>query len=671
MFTSPPPPGLGLPQQQYAYTQQYTPYTNQLYSQQYTQYADEYLKYQQPQQQQQQRFPCMHGGCGAVLLSLPEYLVHLGTHSDQVQPQQQQHVGLGYGSYLGQPYQQQQQQQSSFGTGGSLHSLVESLGWGGPNWTTPGQTQPQVQQQVQPPGLSLGSVFDRPPGLADVLTRPATQQQQQQQQQPLGLQPTWASDSPFAQLASVFQQPAAVADPVLPFALQQPPQQQQQQQQPDKSAPLVWKSVLTSNLPADHGQPQQQQAPVVVMAAEAERAMQRAAREREPQPIPPSKMVQGKLRGMVEAALHAGGVDGAIKDGKDPLTLEILQVCESLLLDPAELEVKRAVLAELQALVSGAFEGSRLTLYGSSANMLANKASDADICLEVDEEKFGDKASVVTKLGALLGEEGSGFGEVQALESARVPVVKFMHLKSGLHCDICVNNTLALHNTKLIRDYITLDPRVRKLAYVIKHWAAQRAINKPFEGFFSSYGLVLMLISSMQIVTPPVLPCLQAIPPGLGRQEALEFSYRLAYGDIPEECRPRVPVRDVQGWNVYSYPHAEHLAGFGANNKMNLGELLGHFFHTWGTVFDPEKEVASVRIGRLITKEDKDWTVSETRNRHLMCVEDPFDLNHDLGRNVDRRTFKTLRNEFERSARLIQEGQPLNKVAQPYKFQKK
>lgn len=48
---------------------------------------------------------------------------------------------------------------------------------------------------------------------------------------------------------------------------------------------------------------------------------------------------------------------------------------------------------------------------------------------------------------------------------------------SRLNCDINVNNTMALRNTRLVRTYVDLDPRVRPLIMLIKYWAKRRALN--------------------------------------------------------------------------------------------------------------------------------------------------------------------------------------------------
>ncbi len=85
--------------------------------------------------------------------------------------------------------------------------------------------------------------------------------------------------------------------------------------------------------------------------------------------------------------------------------------------------------------------------------------------------------------------------QVTALSRARVPIVKFEDSTLKFSCDICINNVLALHNTRMIAEYAKIDPRVRQLAYVVKHWAKKRQLNHPYQGTLSSYAWVLLVIN--------------------------------------------------------------------------------------------------------------------------------------------------------------------------------
>lgn len=61
--------------------------------------------------------------------------------------------------------------------------------------------------------------------------------------------------------------------------------------------------------------------------------------------------------------------------------------------------------------------------------------------------------------------------------AAKVAIVKCWDPVLQLACDVNVNNPLALENTRMIKTYVQLDPRVRPLAKVIKHWTKQRILN--------------------------------------------------------------------------------------------------------------------------------------------------------------------------------------------------
>ena len=60
-----------------------------------------------------------------------------------------------------------------------------------------------------------------------------------------------------------------------------------------------------------------------------------------------------------------------------------------------------------------------------------------------------------------------------------------------------------------LKAYSVADPRVKELAYVVKHWAKRRCVNNASEGTLSSYGYLLCLVHFLQTRNPPVVPNLQ------------------------------------------------------------------------------------------------------------------------------------------------------------------
>jgi DNA polymerase sigma len=70
-----------------------------------------------------------------------------------------------------------------------------------------------------------------------------------------------------------------------------------------------------------------------------------------------------------------------------------------------------------------------------------------------------------------------GMEKVVCIPQAKVRIVKIWDPVLKLSCDMNVNNTPALENTRMIKTYIQIDERVRPLAMIIKHWTKQRILN--------------------------------------------------------------------------------------------------------------------------------------------------------------------------------------------------
>lgn len=253
---------------------------------------------------------------------------------------------------------------------------------------------------------------------------------------------------------------------------------------------------------------------------------------------------------------------------------------------------------------------------------------------------------------------------VRTLPRARVPIVKFEDPKTYVKeqtfenylyndfrkfsCDICFNNELPLHNTKLIAEYAKIDERFRQLGFIVKYWAKQRKINEPYLGTLSSYAYLLMVINFLQQRKPPILPALQQIR------------------DIGDED---LHV-DVDGYDCYFFNKSERLKDFGMANTETVGELLAAFFKQYGAnQFDWENIVLSPRTGGFLTKTEKGWNKiydEKTRDYFLFTIEDPFEITHNLGRVMDRENFKVIKYEFRRAYRLICNGEELKVLCKQY-----
>lgn len=226
----------------------------------------------------------------------------------------------------------------------------------------------------------------------------------------------------------------------------------------------------------------------------------------------------------------------------------------------------------------------------------------------------------------------------------------------GIQSDINFFNPLGLHNTQLLRCYSMCDPRVRPFVLFVKAWAKRRKINSSYSGTLSSYGYVLMVLHYlMNIAQPPVIPNLQlpwrpnsrCTPPGTGRTE-------------------------VDGWTVEFWRNEDEITdalrqGQMSSNHESLGSLLAGFFQYYSSQggfpqFHWMGEVLSLRTaGGIMSKADKGWVKAvmeegegkKIQHRYLFCIEDPFELAHNVARTVTHNGIVAIRDEFRRARRIL------------------
>lgn len=62
------------------------------------------------------------------------------------------------------------------------------------------------------------------------------------------------------------------------------------------------------------------------------------------------------------------------------------------------------------------------------------------------------------------------------------------------------------------------------------------------------------------------------------------------------------------------------------HRHLLLTELLVNFFDYWARRHDYVNAVVSIRQGKLVSKASKDWTRRMGSERHLVSIEDPFEV---------------------------------------------
>ncbi|KFQ69740.1 Terminal uridylyltransferase 7, partial [Phaethon lepturus] len=320
------------------------------------------------------------------------------------------------------------------------------------------------------------------------------------------------------------------------------------------------------------------------------------------------------------------------------------QVCVQCYYDFApnivEDQVREYIRQNLEDFIREDFPGTRLNLFGSSKNGFGFKQSDLDICMTIDglETAEGlDCIRMIEDLAKVLKKQ-SGLRNVLPITTAKVPIVKFFHVRSGLEVDISLYNTLALHNTRLLSSYAAIDPRVKYLCYTMKVFTKICDIGDASRGSLSSYAYTLMVLYFLQQRNPPVIPVLQEI-------------YK----------EPKKPEILVDGWNVYFFDKIEELSVVWPDcgkNTESVGQLWLGLLRFYTEEFDFKEHVICIRRKNLLTTFKKQWTSK------YIVIEDPFDLNHNLGAGLSRKMTNFIMKAFINGRRVF--GTPIKIFPKEY-----
>lgn len=162
---------------------------------------------------------------------------------------------------------------------------------------------------------------------------------------------------------------------------------------------------------------------------------------------------------------------------------------------------------------------------------------------------------------------------IKVLDKASVPIVKLTDKQTEIKVDISFNMSNGVKSAELIRSYIQMYPVLPKLVYVLKQFLLERDLNEVFTGGISSYSLILMCISFLQLHPRP-------------------------------------------------------------DTGMNLGVFLIEFFELYGRKFNYMHTGIRIREGgRYISKEEMQKDMIDGHRPSLLCIEDPLLPTNDIGRS--------------------------------------
>ncbi|XP_049891401.1 terminal nucleotidyltransferase 4A isoform X2 [Epinephelus moara] len=238
---------------------------------------------------------------------------------------------------------------------------------------------------------------------------------------------------------------------------------------------------------------------------------------------------------------------------------------------PEEAAMRKEVVNRIEMIIKELWPTADVQIFGSFSTGLYLPTSDIDLVV------FGkwERPPLQELEQALRKHNVAEPFSIKVLDKATVPIIKLTDQETEVKVDISFNVETGVKAASFIKDYVKTYPVLPYLIFVLKQFLLQRDLNEVFTGGISSYSLILMVISFLQL-------------------------------------HPRIDAR---------------------NPNENLGVLLIEFFELYGRHFNYLK--TGIRIkngGAYIAKEEIMKAMTNGYRPSMLCIEDPLLPGNDVGR---------------------------------------
>lgn len=263
----------------------------------------------------------------------------------------------------------------------------------------------------------------------------------------------------------------------------------------------------------------------------------------------------------------------------------------------------------------------KLLVFGSTLTGLDFVGSDLDyhVQLKCPPIESDDVKDIVNKTAKLTRNyQNQEFRVIYTITSARVPIIRLLHQRTKITCDINFTSQFGYYNSCFIGNVLCYDCRIKDLAVILKLWSKSHKIAEKM--IISNYCLIMLMIFYLQNLEHPMLDTIKK------NQESRE---------------PRV-LDPKYKWNFYFNDSINKAQ----ENQLSTRQLLVGFFEFYHKMnFD--RYVVSLYNGDLILRQEFDThpdlklyreTVEESKltpikldDAQTFIVQDGFELNLNIG----------------------------------------
>jgi non-canonical poly(A) RNA polymerase PAPD5/7 len=181
---------------------------------------------------------------------------------------------------------------------------------------------------------------------------------------------------------------------------------------------------------------------------------------------------------------------------------EILDYLEYVSPSEQERKLREELVDRVKSITYKVFPLCEIDIFGSFQTGLYLQTSDIDLVVKLKE-----RIPRYLHILAAEIEKSKMATQIEVIDSARVPIVKFMDKKTQITVDICFNNSTAVEAAPLIAERLDGLPALKALVMVMKHFLFCRRLNETYYGGIGSFVLFLMVSNFLRVILINVIIC--------------------------------------------------------------------------------------------------------------------------------------------------------------------
>ncbi|CCW59830.1 unnamed protein product [Phytomonas sp. EM1] len=184
---------------------------------------------------------------------------------------------------------------------------------------------------------------------------------------------------------------------------------------------------------------------------------------------------------------------------------ELMASYRSSSLQPSDVETITDLKSRVLDIAIRCVNKGHISLFGSHVSGFCKPDSDADMSLTYRNfspwlqgiERVDDQNN---KRLIRFAKEASAMGmENVRFIRARIPVVQFVDVVSGIHCDVSIGNLGGIENSKILAAIRGIYPDFYgAYIYAVKEWGKAREVIAPDKGTFNSFTMTTMALMVLQ-----------------------------------------------------------------------------------------------------------------------------------------------------------------------------